>query len=128
MKRKKTKQKPMKTVEAEAVMEEVKEESPKLYAFTYEGVAYKTLLTKKYKERTPYEPPDLRKVHAFIPGTIVSVEVKPKDKVEKGDTLVVLKAMKMNNRLVSVIDGVVKKIHVKPGDVVVKNQLLVELK
>jgi len=99
-----------------------------LYAFTYEGVAYQTLLTKKYQSRKPYSPPDLRKVTAFIPGTIITVMVKEKDKVKKGDPLLSLQAMKMNNILVAPIDGQIRKIHINKGDVVVKNQLLIEFR
>ena len=99
-----------------------------MFAFTYEGVAYKTLLTKKWKERQPYTPPDLKKVYAFIPGTIISVAVKPGTKVKKGETLLRLKAMKMHNHIVATKDGTIKKVHVKPGEIVVRGQLLVELR
>lgn len=99
-----------------------------LYAFTYEGVEYMTLLTRKYNERKPYSPPTPKKIHAFIPGTIVKVNIKEKEKIKKGDSLLLLQAMKMNNEILTSIDGTVKKVHVKKGDVVVKNQLLVELR
>jgi len=99
-----------------------------LYAFTYEGVEYMTLLTRKYNERKPYSPPTPKRIHAFIPGTIVKVNIKEKEKIKKGDSLLLLQAMKMNNEILTSIDGVIKKIHVKKGDVVVKNQLLVELR
>jgi biotin carboxyl carrier protein len=76
----------------------------------------------------PYTPPDSRKVVAFIPGTILKVYVKEGQKVKKGDTLLVLQAMKMDNHLLSSRDGTVKKVTVKQGDIVPKHHLLIELK
>ncbi|MBL7138930.1 MAG: acetyl-CoA carboxylase biotin carboxyl carrier protein subunit [Bacteroidales bacterium] len=87
-----------------------------------------TLLTKKFTERKPYSRPNPKKLFAFIPGTIVKVFVKEKEKIKKGENLLSLQAMKMNNDITSSIDGTIKKMHVKKGDVVVKNQLLVELR
>jgi len=87
-----------------------------------------TLLTKKFSSRKPYSPPNPKKIHAFIPGTIVKLFVKEKAKVKKGETLLSLQAMKMNNNILASIDGTIKKLHVKKGEVVVKNQLLVELR
>jgi len=110
------------------VVEPVEHDNEQLYAFTYEGVEYMTLLTRKFHDRKPYSPPNPKRIHAFIPGTIVKVNVKEKAKIKKGENLLSLKAMKMNNDILSSIDGTIKKIHVKKGDVVVKNQLLVELK
>ena len=103
-------------------------EEDQLYAFTYEGVEYMTLLTKKYNARKPFVRPNPKQLHAFIPGTIVKVFVKDKGKVKKGEVILSLQAMKMNNDILASIDSTIKKIHVKKGDVVVKNQLLVELK
>ncbi|NQV01353.1 MAG: acetyl-CoA carboxylase biotin carboxyl carrier protein subunit [Bacteroidia bacterium] len=104
------------------------EDNDGLFAFTYEGVEYMTLLTKKFTERKPYSPPNPKLLHAFIPGKIVKVFAKDKQKIKKGEVLLSLKAMKMNNDILSSIDGTIKKILVKKGEVVVKNQLLVELK
>jgi biotin carboxyl carrier protein len=96
--------------------------------FPYEEVTYRTTLTKKFANRKPYTPPDPKKVTAFIPGTIVKVFVKDGAKVKRGDGLLVLAAMKMENHLLAPKTGVVKKVYVKQGEVVPKNFLLVELK
>lgn len=123
LKRKSKKEKPRtETDQADAY------DNEQLYAFTYEGAEYMTLLTRKFHERKPYSPPNPKLIHAFIPGTIVGVNVKEKEKIKKGENLLSLQAMKMNNDILSSIDGTIKKLHVKKGDVVVKNQLLVELK
>ncbi|MFH1160120.1 MAG: biotin/lipoyl-containing protein [bacterium] len=104
------------------------EDDQRLFAFTYEGVEYMTQLTKKFSARKPYSPPNPKQIFAFLPGTIVKIFVKEKEKVKKGESLLSLQAMKMNNDLLAAIDGTIKKVHVKKGDVVVKNQLLVEFK
>ena len=96
--------------------------------FKYEEISYRTTLTRKYLSRKPYTPPDPKKVFAFIPGTIMKVLVKDGAKVKKGETLLILQAMKMDKHLLANISGVVKKVHVKTGEVVPKNFLLVELK
>ena len=96
--------------------------------FKYEEISYKTSVTKKFANRTPYTPPDSRRVVAFIPGTILKVYVKEGQKVKKGDKLLELQAMKMDNQLLATRSGTVKKIYVKQGEVVPKQYLLLELK
>ena len=53
--------------------------------------------------------------------------VKEGDTVKKGDTLVILEAMKMENALKSTGDATVKKIVVKKGQAVEKNTVLIQL-
>jgi pyruvate carboxylase len=96
--------------------------------FKFEEISYRTTLTKKFAGRTPYTPPDSRKVVAFIPGTILKVHVKEGEKVKKGDVLLVLQAMKMDNHLLATRSGTVKKVYVKQGEIVPKRHLLIELK
>ena len=96
--------------------------------FKYEEISYRTSVTKKFAGRKSYTPPDSRKVVAFIPGTILKVYVKEGQKVKKGDKLLVLQAMKMDNQLLATRAGTVKKIWVKQGEVVPKQHLLLELK
>jgi biotin carboxyl carrier protein len=64
---------------------------------------------------------------APMPGLVVDIPVKEGDVVKKGDTLVILEAMKMENALKAVGDAVVKKINVKKGQAVEKNTLLVQM-
>jgi biotin carboxyl carrier protein len=104
------------------------EEAREFIDFKYEEVTYRTTLTKKFEQRTSYTAPDSRRVVAFIPGTILKVLVKEGHKVKKGDTLLVLQAMKMDNHLLAIRNGTVKKVYVKQGEVVPKRHLLIELK
>ncbi|CAN5615922.1 acetyl-CoA carboxylase biotin carboxyl carrier protein subunit [soil metagenome] len=66
-------------------------------------------------------------VKAPMPGLVLNVLVKPGQKIQKGDAIIVLEAMKMENILNASADGEVKKINVKKGDKVEKNQVMVNL-
>ena len=64
-------------------------------------------------------------VKAPMPGLVLNVLVSEGDEVKKGDSLLVLEAMKMENMIKSPSDGTVKKIEIKQGDKVEKNQVLI---
>ncbi len=59
-----------------------------------------------------------------MPGMVVTVAVKPGQKVAKGDPLVSIEAMKMETMIRAELDSVVKDVHVKPGMVVSAKDLL----
>ena len=63
---------------------------------------------------------------APMPGLIVGIAVQPGDTISKGDSLLILEAMKMENNLKAPGDGVVKAIRIRKGDRVEKGQVLVE--
>ncbi|RPH33047.1 MAG: acetyl-CoA carboxylase biotin carboxyl carrier protein subunit [Bacteroidales bacterium] len=62
-----------------------------------------------------------------MPGKVVSIPVSEGDTVEKGTTIIVISAMKMESEYKSPVDGVVKKIYVTEGDTINGNQPLVEI-
>jgi len=66
-------------------------------------------------------------VGAPMPGMVVTLAVKPGQKVAKGDPLVSIEAMKMETMIRAERDGVVKHTHVKPGAVVAAKDLMIEL-
>ncbi len=99
----------------------------KFESFVVERAVYKTLLTKKFKNRKKYEDKEPGKVTAFIPGTIVEVFVKKGQKIEEGKPLLILEAMKMRNFVNAPVSGKIKTVKVKSGDLVTKDQLLVEI-
>lgn len=66
-------------------------------------------------------------VKAPMPGLVLKIMVKVGDNVVKGDNLVILEAMKMENVLQAEGDGVVKSIEVNKGDTVDKTQVLIEM-
>ncbi len=88
---------------------------------------YKTRLSRKFLNRKPYKAADPRQVTSFIPGTVLDILVKPGQKVNKGDDLMILDAMKMQNVLKCATDGRIKKILVAKGDKVSKGSHLIEL-
>ena len=63
-------------------------------------------------------------VLAPLPGTITSIEVKVGDKVEEGDVLFIMEAMKMENEIPSPVSGTVKAIHVAQNASVDTGELL----
>ena len=66
-------------------------------------------------------------VKAPLPGTITSVCVKVGDKVNVGDTVVVLEAMKMQNNIEAENAGTVTSIVVNPGDSVMEGATLLTI-
>ncbi len=64
-------------------------------------------------------------VEAPMPGTILNVAVNPGQAVKKGDLLVVLEAMKMENEIVSPVDGTIANIGVTKGQTVNPGDTLV---
>ena len=88
---------------------------------------YTTRLSKKFKQKGHYMPPDISKVNCFIPGTIVEVLVDVGDEVNEGDDLLVLEAMKMKNRIKSPASGKIRRVNVTEGERVAKGHLLIVL-
>ncbi len=66
-------------------------------------------------------------IKAPLPGTILQVLVKPGDAVKKGDTLLKIEAMKMENNIHAEKAGKVLAVRVKPGDAVLQNDVLIEV-
>ncbi|MCX2738478.1 biotin/lipoyl-containing protein [Pontibacter anaerobius] len=64
-------------------------------------------------------------VKAPMPGLILEVKVQPGQEVKKGDPIMILEAMKMENILKSPGDGVVKEVKVQVKQNVEKNQVLI---
>lgn len=62
-----------------------------------------------------------------MPGKVVRIPVKEGDIVGKGDTVIVISAMKMESEYKSPVDGVVKRIYVQEGQTINGNQPLVEI-
>jgi biotin carboxyl carrier protein len=65
-------------------------------------------------------------IKAPMPGLVLNILVEDGQEIKKGDALIVLEAMKMENILKSPADGKVKKVTVKKGVAVEKGQILIE--
>ena len=62
-----------------------------------------------------------------MPGLIIAIPVEVGQAVKKGDKVVILESMKMENELRSPKDGLVANIYVEPGASVEKNQILIAI-
>jgi biotin carboxyl carrier protein len=103
-------------------------EKENLKVLNIDSTLYKTRLSTKFIKRKPYQSADQKLIQSFIPGTVLDILVKVGQKVKIGDDLMILDAMKMQNKLKSKTEGVIKNIMVKKGDKVSKGTLLLKLK
>jgi len=69
----------------------------------------------------------VQQIKAPMPGKVLDIKVKPGDIVNKGDGLLVLEAMKMENIIKATGPATVKKVHAIKGNAVEKNQVLIEM-
>ena len=69
-----------------------------------------------------------RDLLAPMPGLVLEVRVKKGDKVKKGDTLIILEAMKMENILKAAADGIIDHCMVRVGESTEKNEVLISFK
>jgi len=92
---------------------------------------YDLNITDKYDELLKnlgldhFQDHKIKEIKAPMPGLIIKILVKEGDMVLKGDNLLVLEAMKMENMIKSPSDVVIKKIFFNPGDIAEKNQVLI---
>ena len=68
----------------------------------------------------------VNEIIAPMPGLVFDIMVSVGDSVKKGDSVLILEAMKMENVLKAPCDGIVKSVEVTKGFAVEKNQLLVK--
>lgn len=103
----------------------------KTFVISVNGNPYKLQVKDKYDQLLQslgLDNMNSRKVNelkAPMPGLVLSIIVEEGASVKKGDSLLVLEAMKMENILKAPADLVVKKIAVKKGVAVEKNQVLI---
>lgn len=94
------------------------------------GVNYDVDIDKV--ESTRYRPKSTNRnisgdVFSNLPGQIMTILVKEGDSVKKGQPLLILESMKMENEMLSPKNGVVRKIHVTQNQVIMKNHLMIEV-
>lgn len=66
-------------------------------------------------------------LNAIMPGRIVRVLVRDGDEVKKGDSLLVLEAMKMENEIKAPRDGVISEVFVEQGQTVETGAMLIAI-
>ncbi len=89
---------------------------------------YETHSTIAFDKKKKWICPDDRIIKSIIPGTIIDVVVNEGQKVDEGDIILIIEAMKMNNRIAFTHSGVVDKVFVSTGDIVARGQDLISLK
>ena len=92
----------------------------KKYRVNVNGTVYEVEL----EEITGAAPAGGEKVCAPMPGTILSVNVSNGSAVKKGDVLMILEAMKMENEIMAPCDGTVTSVAAAKGAAVESGALL----
>jgi biotin carboxyl carrier protein len=69
-----------------------------------------------------------RVIRSQITGKVLKVLVKPGDSVASGDTLIIIEAMKMENRVMASTNGVVDQVKITEGDTVAAGAELIRFK
>jgi glutaconyl-CoA/methylmalonyl-CoA decarboxylase subunit gamma len=69
----------------------------------------------------------LAQIKSPLPGAIIHILVKPGDAVKKEQPLLLLEAMKMENKVLSEVSGTVKSVKVQAGENVLQGQVLMEI-
>ena len=111
--------------------------------YSFNGIAWKKLAnlgvnetlvsnSEVYKVFRGYKPsgPNKGGAGALItqmPGKVVKLMFKEGDKVSKGETVLILEAMKMENEIKSGAEGIIKSVNVKEGQALEAGFLMVEI-
>jgi biotin carboxyl carrier protein len=74
------------------------------------------------------EKADKESVRAPMPGKIIDVLVREGSNVLRGEPVVILEAMKMQNEIQSPVNGKIISVHVKANTTVMKDDILAEIK
>jgi len=91
----------------------------------WEGVSYRLAEARETgRSATRHETGALE---APMPGRVSAVKVAVGQRVRKGDELLIVEAMKMENALRAPRDGVVRAVHVSAGEMVAPGRALVEI-
>jgi pyruvate carboxylase len=85
-------------------------------------------IAPKTKARPKADISDVTQVAAPIPGLIAQLQVSVGTKVSKGDKLLMMEAMKMQNTVYAPCDGIVAELHVALGDTVEAKDLLIRIR
>jgi biotin carboxyl carrier protein len=113
-----------------AVLESVDTDS-RLYVFRIGGEKYEVSIADSYERLIKQlglqigGSQKMNQVKAPMPGLVLSILVEPGQSVHKGDSLLILEAMKMENVIKASADATIKSIAVQKGNAVEKGQLLI---
>ena len=113
------------TVDGETILVEIEGQTPPLRRPPRPGHAGTN--TPQSASGTPTASSQDKILRSPMPGRVMSILVRPGDRVSSGDEVCVVEAMKMEQSILAPRDGVIKAVHVQPLDSVNANDPLVEL-
>jgi len=96
----------------------------RLFVVTVEDERERALRARAGVETTDKRP---QRIKSPMPGLIVEVRVQPGQEVKKGETLLILESMKMQNEIKAPRDAVVAAVFVQSGQSVNQGEALVQL-
>lgn len=91
----------------------------------WDGAVY--ALTEEREGARPARRAEAGALEAPMPGRVTAIRAEPGQRVKKGEELLVIEAMKMENALRAPRDGVVQAVHVATGEMVAPGRALVEI-
>jgi biotin carboxyl carrier protein len=106
-------------------------DNPKKPKIRVNGISYDTELIDKYDELIKslgmenMTKVEIKELKSPMPGLVFKIDIKVGDPVQKGDPLMILEAMKMENVIKSRGEGVIAEIMVSEGQAVEKGELLI---
>ena len=113
------------TVDGETILVEIEGLAPPVRRPPRPGRA--GISTPQSASSTPTTSSQDKILRSPMPGRVMSILVRPGDRVSSGDEVCVVEAMKMEQSILSPRDGVIKAVHIQPLDSVNANDPLVEL-
>lgn len=107
----------------------------KIYKIKLNGKVYEVEVESVIEKEASLEKQIIKKtenneeisIEAPMQGTILDIFVNIGDKVNKGDPVLLLEAMKMENQVVSPVNGTISSILVSKGDTVNLGEIIIKL-
>jgi biotin carboxyl carrier protein len=110
-----------------------RDKKTKTYVFNINGTRYSAKVSDKYDRLIDQLGMKVKNTHtggnikAPMPGLVLEVSIEVGQSIVKGDKVLILEAMKMENVIKAPGDGIAKAIHISKGVAVEKGQLLIEV-
>ena len=102
-------------------------EQEKLQIIMVHSAKYQTTYTKKYENRKVWEEPNFNHIKSHIPGTVVEILVKEGQKVDEGESIMILNAMKMYNEIKMPFKGKILKLNIIKGQKIPNHFVMIEI-
>jgi 3-methylcrotonyl-CoA carboxylase alpha subunit len=93
----------------------------------WNGLVFRADASARPRRRASVHGAGVQALAAPMPATVIKVLTEPGRRVKKGDTLIVLEAMKMELPIRATGDGTVEAVHCREGDLVQADAVLIEL-